>query len=397
MHALLAFDKFKGALTAHEACVLTAAAIGTGQPDWCCDVCPLTDGGEGFADILTRAVGGSVHQVRVSGPTGNPVTAKYGLVRLNKIPAAARALLDLGSLPATAKIAVVEMAQASGLALLPDKMRDPWQATTYGTGQVIRSAIRAGARAVLLGIGGSATHDLGLGALSALGVKFRRLDGGIVQPPAPVRWAEIGRISRTARPWVTPIRIACDVTNPLLGPHGAAKIYGPQKGLRARDYARLEKVSAQMASFMCEHFGRPATLCDIPGTGAAGGISFGLICALNAGLLPGFDLVYAWLDVAARLAAADIVITGEGRFDRSSFNGKGPGSLVKRAVELGLPVHVFTGKAVEVPRHRGLQVHVITPRGQRLSGALREAGPNLTRAALNTFTAPRYTAPKTLP
>ena len=385
MKILLAFDKFKDALSAREAGRIVAAALAPGRADWEFAHCPLTDGGEGFAEILTSAAGGTLHRVRVVGPRGKLVTAKFGLVKLGKIPPAAQALLALPSLPMHARIAVLEMAQASGLALLGHQERDPWRTSTRGTGQMMRAAIKAGAQAVILGVGGSATHDLGLGALNVLGVKFHQADGRILRSLEPASWGRLVRITAARSVPGLPIRIACDVTNPLLGRRGAAKTYAPQKGLRSRDYARLEKETTRVAAMLCEQFAHPSALRDVPGAGAAGGLSFGLMCALRARLLPGFELISAWVDLPVRLAAADVVVTGEGRFDRSSFHGKGPGSVVERALALGKPVHVFAGRIAVMPRRPGLRVHAITPRGQKLGDALREAERNLAMAARRAF------------
>jgi glycerate kinase len=381
MHVVLAFDKFKDALSAEEAGAVVARALRARYADWTFDVCPLTDGGEGFAEILTKAAGGKMQSVKVTGPGGAVVTARYGLVAARRIPAAALAMLNLPALPAKARIAVVEMAQASGLALLPADQRDPWRTTTRGTGQIIQAAMDAGARAIVLGVGGSATHDLGLGALSALGFQFRQSNSRILRSVAPTAWARLARVTRRRGPEIPPIRIACDVANPLLGPRGAAKIYAPQKGLRSADYLRLEHESARIAALLMKVCAAPAHLCDVPGTGAAGGLAFGLICALGAELLPGFALVAAWLKVEARLSAADIVVTGEGRFDESSFAGKGPGSIAQRALAMGKPVHVFAGRIDPLPMRAGLKLHPITPPGHGLPEALRNTARNLAAAA----------------
>ena len=378
MRVLFAFDKFKDSLTAQQACEVAAAALRERHPGWTTDLCPLADGGEGFCEILTRAVGGEIVRVPATGPRGGTVEAAYGLVPGAKIPAAARAFF--GNAPLTGRIAVIELAAASGLALLPPAQRDPWQTTTLGTGELILAAARAGAGAILLGVGGSATHDLGTGALAALGLEFRNARDERVHPPVPARWKEITRISGQVRAGLPPIFIACDVTNPLLGPRGAAAVYGPQKGLRPDDLSRLENESARLALMLCAHCGQNDALMDLPGTGAAGGIAFGLLAAARAQLLPGFELVSAWLDLEARLAVADLVVTGEGRFDESSGAGKGPGAVVARSLALGKPVHVFAGAASVASHHPHLFLHEITPAGTPLATALRDATPNLTAA-----------------
>jgi glycerate kinase len=391
MRVLLAFDKFKDSLTAPAACELTAAALRAAHPDWTLDLCPLADGGEGFCEILTHAAGGTVETHTVAGPRGAPTSATIGFVPLQNIPAAARALLSLDishwSLDIPPAVAVVEMATASGLALLAPDQRDPWHTTTLGTGELIRLAAERGAVAILLGVGGSATSDLGLGALAALGLQCHSASGSPITPPIPAHWSQITRLSGnlSVSPLVPPIRIACDVTNPLLGPRGAAATYGPQKGLRPADLARLDHESARLALLLCAHTRRPDSLMDAPGAGAAGGLPFGLMAAADAQLLPGFDLVSAWLDLERKLAAADLVITGEGRFDDTSLTGKGPGAVAARALALGKPVHVFAGAVTTAaPTPAALSLHAITPAGLPLPDALRTAPTLLTAAVRAT-------------
>lgn len=375
MRVLLAFDKFKDSLSAGEACKITADALRARHGDWTFDLCPLADGGEGFAEILTQAGGGERIRAAVTGPRGGTVNASYGLVPWKNIPTPARTLVgrDFGE----SRIALVELAAASGLALLAPGARDPWQTTTLGTGELIRAAAQAGAGAIFLGVGGSATNDLGTGVLTALGIEFLNVHGGRVHPPVPARWPDITRVTGEIRSGLPPIYIACDVTNPLLGIRGAAAVYGPQKGLRPEDHTRMENESARLALLLCSHGGQGDTLLDVAGTGAAGGTPFGLMALTQAKLLPGFELVSAWLDLDARLAAADLVITGEGRFDESSGEGKGPGAVVARALKLGKPVHVFAGAVPVVSKQSGLSLHAITPSGTPIAAALRDARANL--------------------
>lgn len=394
MRALIAFDKFKDSLSSPEAGGIVARALQSLHPQWEIDACPLTDGGEGFCAILTAAAGGEKRFLAVTGPRGEPVTAAYGLVPLANIPVAARTLLNLPPLPdgpgsPRPLVAIVEMAAASGLALLRADQRDPWVTSTTGTGELIRAAAaEPGVTAVLLGVGGSATNDLGLGALAALGLEFRGSRDEHVAPPVPARWDGITRVTGRLRSGLPPIRIACDVTNPLLGPRGAAAVYGPQKGLRAADHARLEHGAARLALLLCHHAGQPDALMDRPGAGAAGGIAFGLMAAAGATLLPGFDLVTAWLDLERRLMACDVVITGEGRFDESSLEGKGPGAVAARAISLGKPAHVFAGAVTAKAGHPLLRLHAITPPATALEDALRAAASNLETAVRHAFTPP---------
>ncbi|HYD83808.1 MAG TPA: glycerate kinase [Opitutus sp.] len=390
MRALLAFDKFKDALSAPAACDVAADTLRALHATWELDRCPLTDGGEGFAEILTHAAGGHLRSVRVQGPRGEVVDATFGVVALAKLPPAARTLLALPpQLPSDATLAIVEMAAASGLALLRKSQRDPWHTTTFGTGELLRAAADAGAAAILLGVGGSATNDLGLGALAALGVEFQTAAGETVSPPTPARWPEIARIQKSTSPPLPPIRIACDVTNPLLGDTGCAAVYGPQKGLRHTDRARLEQESARLAGLLCAHCGQADALMDVPGAGAAGGISFGLMTAANAMLLPGFALVSAWLGLDTRIAAADLVLTGEGRFDRSSLTGKGPGAIAARAAALRREVHVFAGTITDSPPP-DVRCHAITPDGLPLETALAATRDLLGAAIRRQFAQPAH-------
>jgi glycerate kinase len=385
MRVLLAFDKFKDALSAPDACAAAARALAANHPDWTVDSCPLADGGEGFGAILTAAVGGETLPATVTGPRGNPAVGRIGLVAYDRIPASARALLRLPEVGRGTRVAVIEMASASGLALLPPGERDLWHTTTKGTGELMRLAVEQGAAAIVLGIGGSATNDLGLGAVEALGLEFLAADGRRVSPPVPSRWREIVRLGGKLLPGLPPIRIACDVTNPLLGPRGAAATYGPQKGLRPADLARLDHEAARLALLVCGFFDQPDQLMDVAGSGAAGGISFGLMAAADAELLPGFDLVSAWLDIEARLARADIIITGEGRFDDSSLQGKGPGAVAARALALGKTVHVFAGRAMVAQSPAGLTLHSITPAELPLEQALPRAAEFLDRSVRQAF------------
>jgi glycerate kinase len=384
MRVLIAFDKFKDSLTAPRACAITAGMLHDRNCDWTLETCPLADGGEGFCEILTTSAAGSLQTVSVQGPRGEPTEARLGLVPFSGIPRAAGVILALPQATrANANVAVIEMAQASGLQLLPPDQRDPWQTSTTGTGQLIRVAAESGAIGVLLGVGGSATNDLGLGALAALGLESRTVDGKILTPPIPANWPSIARFQGHPNRSLPPIRIACDVTNPLLGPQGAATIYGPQKGLAAQDLPRMEAGAARLASMVCHHCRKPEAMMAAPGAGAAGGIAFGLMVAAGARLLPGFDLVSAWLDLETKIAAADLVITGEGSFDDSSLSGKGPGAVAQRALALGKPVHVFAGRVGTThPPPRGLHLHAITPADTPLEQALREA-PHYLAAAVS--------------
>lgn len=380
MRVLAAFDKFRDSITAAEACDIAAGAIGAARGGCEVDLAPLTDGGEGFTEILTRSAGGSMTLHAVAGPLGGEVRAAVGLVSIDRIPASARRLLGAAASAREGSVAIVEMAAASGIALLAPAARDPLAASSAGTGQLMLAAAATGARAVLLGVGGSATSDLGLGALGALGVDCLDGSGRRLDSPAPSDWPGVRAVGGRVAASMPPIVVACDVDNPLLGPMGAVAVYGPQKGLKPSDAAALEAESARIAALLCSHFGKPLSLAGLPGAGAAGGTAFGLMAAAGAALIPGFELVSSWLDLDRRIMAADVVVTGEGRFDDSSLSGKGPGAVVRRALSLGKSVHVFAGSVALSRGIPGLHPHDITPAGMPLERALAEAPALLRRS-----------------
>ena len=246
MRILVAFDKFKDALGAEDACQVAAQAFqeSTSVPDL--DLCPLTDGGEGFSRILTRAAGGKLHRVGVTGPLGSRVDGEFGLVPKKSLTSAVRSWLGI---PADSKgmVGIVDMASASGLALLTTGQRNPWKTTSRGTGELLVAAAKQGADLLLLGIGGSGTSDLGLGCLQALGLQAWDRHRQEIKNLPPDRWGEMDQLTGSINSEFPGIRVACDVTNPLLGERGAVRVYGPQKGLPARDLERLETVTAMTA------------------------------------------------------------------------------------------------------------------------------------------------------
>lgn len=370
MRVLIAADKFKDSLTAAQACEAIAAGVRRAQPAWVVDSCPLTDGGEGFARILTGAAHGEWMTCRVAGPRGAPVEAGFGVVEAMRLPA--EVLRRLGYVGG-GRLAVIEMAAASGLALLRTDERDVWRTHTGGAGELIAAAAALGVDGILLGVGGSATHDLGLGALCALGLELLDSDGRRVAGAEPESWMRVARVKAERLRALPTIWIACDVTNPLLGPRGAAAVYAPQKGLRPEAWEKLEAESARLAGLVCASRGVDVALTETPGAGAAGGIAFGLMVTTGARLVPGFELVSDWLCIGPRMAEADLVITGEGRFDDSSLQGKGPASLVRVARELGKPVHVFAGR-VDAPETPGVTLREVSPRDVPLAEALAKAG-----------------------
>jgi glycerate kinase len=381
---LVCFDKFKGALSAPEACELAREVIQRARPSWEVDVAPLSDGGDGFCQILTEAARGTLHPLAASGPIyderrhADGVLAQVGLVDFQSLPLGVRQRLALGS--RVQRLALVEMAAVNGLALVPQPKRDIWRASSYGTGELLLGAAKLGADAVLLGIGGSATSDLGLGALCALGLGFADAAGMPLHPPLPADWPRIDRVLGRVVSGLLPLRIACDVDNPLLGPNGAAAVYGPQKGLRAGELSRFDAEAARVAALLCVHLGVDLALSGAPGAGAAGGVGFALMAAAGASLVPGFELVADWLNLEARLIRADWVITGEGRFDASSLAGKGPGALVARARRAGRRCAVFAGSVAEDQLTVDCELLAISGRDTPLDEAVAGTRANLATA-----------------
>lgn len=322
MRLLVACDKFKGSLGAPEACETVAEGLREGWtgalPEIEC--LPIADGGDGIAETLLAASGGEWVECQVRGPLGIPVTAGYALIE-------------------NGRTAVIEMAKASGIVLVREEEKDPLRATTYGTGQLILDAMRRGVGEILLGIGGSATNDGGTGMAEALGFRFEDRNGRALHdlPHDLVKAARLLHPDKTTFPKVT---VACDVTNPLLGPDGCTRVYGPQKGIRPEDFEVHETRLAHLVALTGPHGENSALL---PGSGAAGGLGFGARVFLDAAVVPGFDLVASRIGLAGAVAAADLVITGEGRLDSQSLQGKGPHGVVRMARSLGKKTAAFCG------------------------------------------------------
>ncbi len=325
MNVVIAPDKFKGCLTAAQAAQAIAKGVRTVAQKAGIDLCPVADGGEGTVAALVAATNGTLHTHRVCGPLPEmKVDATFGI---------------LGD----GETAVIEMAAASGLALLKPEDRNPLNTTTFGTGELLIEAAKLGVKRFLLGIGGSATVDGGIGCAQACGLPVI-LDGG--EPVAmtePLCGRDIpsvvmikhGRGSPVERVQIT---VACDVTNPLFGETGAARVYGPQKGASPQDVEWLDEALRGFA----EHTGK-MTAALTPGAGAAGGLGFGMLAFFNAELRSGIEIVFDAIHLRKRLAGAALCITGEGRLDRSSLHGKAPAGVAQVCSEMNIPCVALVG------------------------------------------------------
>jgi glycerate kinase len=323
LKVLIAPDKFKGCLSAVEVARAIARGVRAAAPDAEIECVPLADGGEGIVAALVESSGGTLHIAEVTGPLGQPVDAAYGLL-------------------SDGTTAVLEMAAASGLVLIPHERRDPLGSTTRGTGELLLHAIRAGATRVILGIGGSATNDGGAGLAQALG--FRLLDPeGQELGPGGGRLADLARIVPPDNSPVAGIEIlvACDVSNALCGPQGASAIYGPQKGATPAMVAQLDTNLAHFAEIIRRDLG--VDVREIRGAGAAGGLGAGLVAFAGGSLSPGIDIVLRTLGVSEKMAWADLCLTGEGSVDHSSVFGKTVAGVGALAAGLGVPAFALAG------------------------------------------------------
>ncbi len=358
---LIAPDKFKGSLSALAAAHAIEAGFRSVFPQLLADLAPIADGGEGFAEALAAALGAEWVEVASEDALGRPVQARYAWV-------------------AATQLAVIEMSEASGLWRLQPEERDVLCATTHGTGLLLRDAIQRGARRVLLGLGGSATTDGGIGIARALGYRFLNDAGGEFQP-VPGTFDLLARIVRPAGLVLPEIIAASDVQNPLLGERGTARVYSPQKGADPHTVEVLESAMFRLADTCAASLARDFRAT--PGAGAAGGLGFGLLTFCDAQICPGFDIVAETMGLDARIAASDLVITGEGRLDDQTLDGKGPAGIAARARAAGKKVIAFGGAITETAERSGIfdALIPITDRPLPLEEAMSEAASLLERAA----------------
>lgn len=340
MRILAAFDKCKDSLTAGEICALAKKTIQKISSTIDVEEIPITDGGEGFAELLTKCKSGDFHHTHVKDSLGREIDAPIGLVPASSVDVD---LLKFMNLPKSGKLAVVEMSSAAGLSDLKMEERDPWSTSSYGVGQLLLQAAELGVVGILLGIGGTSTNDMGVGALSALGVKFSTKDNGSIAFPNPAIWSKIDRVSIDNLYQLPPIRIACDVNNPLLGENGATYQFGPQKGLSLDQKQEMEIALERMSELLSSAFQKSYDIREEPGTGAAGGMGYGLSLGYNVEFIPGFSLVKEWFEIESKIKDTDLILTGEGRFDKTSLHGKGPYELIRMASEFNKKVILLAG------------------------------------------------------
>ena len=344
MRILIAPDKFKGTLNAREVAQNIAKGLLDVMPDAQIEIVPMADGGEGTAEAICEARGGSWLECKAHDPLGREIDARYGWIDQEKL-------------------AVMEMSEAAGMRRLSESERDPIRATTFGVGEMILDASRRGANEIIIGLGGSATNDGGFGMARALGFKFfsgaKELTKDVtdlesltrIEPPVV---AGVSPANSTMQPARLPLQLniiaAVDVKNPLLGENGATRIFGPQKGASKNDLDNLEHVLTKLADVVATEFG--IDLRNEAGAGAAGGLGFGLLSFCGATIRPGFEVVAEAVGLESKMKDADLVITGEGSLDRQTLEGKTPAGVAQLARKLGKPVFAIVGRASEDPELR---------------------------------------------
>lgn len=375
MQVLIAPDSFKETLTGEAAASAMADGVRDIWPNATCVLLPLSDGGEGFGETVALAweaagepiewVGAHVRGPRSDMPPLAWVRARYAV---------------------SGPRAVLESATAVGLGLLPPELRNPLQTTTLGVGDLLRAALDDGASDIVLGLGGTCTVDGGAGLLVSLGARLLGSDGTEL-PPLPAHLPDVTKVDLTRldpRLESVRLRVACDVTNPLLGEHGAAFVYGPQKGATVQDLVTLEAALSHWADLLDPN----GTRRNLPGVGAAGGLSFALQI-LGAEPVPGAELVAELVDLNGHIAQADVILTGEGRFDAQTLQGKIPGLVAARAAQQGKPVYGVcgtTGDGADALTDVFTAIECITPEGSSREEAFRHAAANLRAATARALT-----------
>ena len=327
MNVLVAIDSFKGSLSSNELADAIESGIHEVSGEIVVQKVPIADGGEGTIDALVSGLGGKKIEVKVKGPLFEEVIAEYGVLNDNT--------------------AVIEMASAAGLPLVPEQLRNPMNTTTYGVGQLINDAIKQGSRDFLIGIGGSATNDAGIGMLNALGYKFLD-DSGNELTPTGVSLIKIAAIDKNEVPTILSqckFTVACDVDNPFYGPKGAAHIYARQKGANEDEILLLDQGLKNFSEVIARELKIDISLT--PGAGAAGGLGGGFKAFLEAGLKPGIDIIFNKITLEDKIKWADIIITGEGKLDYQTIMGKVPVGVAKLAHKHNKKVIALAGSITD--------------------------------------------------
>ncbi len=329
MKAVIAIDSLKGSLSSMEAGYAIAEGIKRADSNAEIRVRPIADGGEGTVDTLIEGMNATSHIVTVSDPLGRPISTVYGIIE-------------------ESMTAIMEMSAAAGITLVTDAEKNPLNTTTYGVGEMIKDAIEKGCRKFIIGIGGSATNDGGIGMLQALGFGLLDKDGNQVSYGAK----GLKDIATITSEHILPqlknciFYIACDVNNPLCGEKGASAVYGPQKGADATMVANMDKWLASYAAITNDQYNKTVSK-ETPGTGAAGGFGFAFLAYLNSSLKPGVDLIFEQTKLEDYIKDADIIVTGEGRLDFQTAMGKAPIGVAKLAKKYNKPVLAFAGSVTK--------------------------------------------------
>lgn len=325
---VLAPDSFKESMTAKEVCMAMERGIKKVNDEVTCVHVPMADGGEGTVQSLVDATGGRIHSLMVTGPLGDKVEASYGILGDNET-------------------AILEMASASGIHLVPTEKRNPLITTTYGTGELIKDCLEHGVKKILIGIGGSATNDGGVGVIQALGGKLLDNEGNELA----FGGGELGKLAHIdlsnfdKRLHDVVIEVACDVSNPLCGEKGASKVFGPQKGATPEIVKELDSNLAHYAHIIKKQLKKD--IINVPGAGAAGGLGAGLMAFLNGTLKKGIEMVIEYTGLEEKIEAADMVWTGEGSIDFQTQYGKTPLGVATIAKKYNKPVIALAGKVGE--------------------------------------------------
>ena len=325
MHILIAPDKFKGSLSAREVAENIALGLCDVLRDAKIDIVPMADGGEGTAEVICDALGGSWLKCKAHDPVGREIDARYAWIEERKL-------------------AVMEMSEAAGMRRLSESERDPLRATTFGVGEMILDAANRGANEIIIGLGGSATNDGGFGMARALGFRFD-YEHEQEHEQKVTCLLHLVKIAKPKELTLPKIIAAVDVRNPLLGENGATRVFGPQKGAAGDKIDNLERALAKLADVVSKEFG--VDYRNEPGAGAAGGLGFGLMSFCGARIRPGFDVVAEAVRLESKIKDVDLVITGEGSLDRQTLEGKTPAGVARLARKLGKRVFAIAGRRDE--------------------------------------------------